>query len=166
MQGHTLLNARFLNNDRTTLLAEWKDNNDETVIRNQYMEAKDNNAQYRELLNHTTLDDIYEYTVNYERDYREGYEKFVLALAKKEGLVYEADLNPEFYSDIVKFIFEGDETGTLKEKLFLLKLKMFEDVEAIRKSKNVRLKSKLRKSKTAYEAIKSGIEIYEESKQQ
>ena len=67
MQGHTLLNARFLNNDRTTLLAEWKDNNDETVIRNQYMEAKDNNAQYRELLNHTTLEDIYEYTVNYER---------------------------------------------------------------------------------------------------
>lgn len=165
MQGHTLLNARFLNNDRTTLLAEWKDDSDEAVIRNQYMEAKDNNVQYKELLKHTNLDDIYEYTVNYERKYREGYEQFVLGLAKKEGLIYEADLNPEFYSDIIKFVFEKDETVTLKEKLFLLKLKMFEDVEEIRKSKNAKLKSKLRKSKTAYEAIKVGIELYEESKQ-
>ena len=60
MQGHTLLNARFLNNARTTILAEWLDDTDKETVRNQYMEAKDNNRQYEELLNHTTIDDIYE----------------------------------------------------------------------------------------------------------
>ena len=44
MQGHTLLNARFLDNDRTTILAEWQDDADKTLVRNQYMEAKDNNC--------------------------------------------------------------------------------------------------------------------------
>ena len=41
MQGHTLRSARFLNDARTTILAEWLDDNDKETVRNQYMEAKD-----------------------------------------------------------------------------------------------------------------------------
>ena len=36
MQGHSLLNARFVNDERTTILAEWIDDSDETVIRKKY----------------------------------------------------------------------------------------------------------------------------------
>ena len=165
MQGHTLLNARFLNSDRTTILAEWQDDSDETIIRNQYMEAKDNNVQYKELLDHTTIDDIYEYTVNYERQYRKGYEKFVLDLAQQEGLIYNGDLNPEFYQDMANFLF-SDKGEEEKERLFLFKLKLFENIETIKESKNYQLKKRLRKSKDAIEAMKYAIQIHEESKQQ
>ena len=163
MQGHTLLNARFLDNDRTTILAEWQDDADKTLVRNQYMEAKDNNVQYKELLNHTSIDDIYEFTVNYEREYRKGYERYVLDLAQREGLIYNGELNPEFYGDLVNFIF-SDWKEEEKERLFLLKLKLFQNIETIKDSENSELKKRLRKSKDVLEAIKYAIQIHEESK--
>ena len=162
MQGHTLLNARFLNSDRTTILAEWQDDSDETIIRNQYMEAKDNNVQYKELLDHTTIDDIYEYTVNYERQYRKGYEKFVLDLAQQEGLIYNGDLNPEFYQDMANFLF-SDKGEEEKERLFLFKLKLFE-LDFIKNCKTRQLKSKLRKAENVREALKVAIDIFEKSR--
>ena len=163
MQGHTLLNARFLNNARTTILAEWLDDTDKETVRNQYMEAKDNNRQYEELLNHTTIDDIYEYTVNYEREYRKGYETYVLDLAKKEGLLYNGELNPEFYSDLANFIFGGWDSEIEKERILLFKLKLFENIPSIKESKNKSLKSKLRKAKDVIESLKIAIQIHERS---
>lgn len=163
MQGHSLLNARFLNDARTTILAEWLDDNDKETVRNQYMEAKDNNVQYKELLNHTTVDDIYEYTVNWERRYRKGYEAFVLDLAKREGLLYNGELNPEFYSDLVDFIFGDWDPEEEKERLFLFKLKLFENVPTIKDSTNKSLKSKLRKAKNVAESLRIAMQIHEKS---
>lgn len=166
MENHSFLNARFVNRDRTTILAQWQDNNDKSIVRTQYMEAKDNNVQYKELLNHTTIDDIYEYSVNYEREYRKGYERYVLDLAKREGLIYSGELNPEFYSDVATFLFGDWDSEEEKEKLFLFKLKLFEHSEKIKKSKNRKLKSELRKSKSIIETLKLAIEIHEEELKQ
>lgn len=158
------VDAYFLNNEKTIVEVVRKKDNE---IYPENFDLDESHDLFKGLLKDgITLDWLYERTVNRNREIFEVFKSNTLTIAKEEGLIYEADLNPEFYSDIVKFIFENDETESSKEKLFLLKLKMFEDIEEIRKSKNVDLKSKLRKSKTAYEAVKAGIEIYEESKQQ
>ena len=48
--------------------------------------------------------------------------------------------------------------------MFLLKLKLFENIETIKDSENSELKKRLRKSKDVLEAIKYAIQIHEESK--
>lgn len=163
MQGHSLLNARFVNDERTTILAEWINDSDETVIHNQYMEAKDNNRQYEELLKHTNLDDIYEYTVNYEREYRKGYEKYVMELAEKEGLIStDKDFTTkQSQEQFIKIFFSKEDDKYSKERLFLLKLTLFETVEEIKNSKKRKLKSDLRKADNILDVLKAAIEIYQ-----
>ena len=64
---------------------------------------------------------------------------------------------------MINFLF-SDKGEEEKERLFLFKLKLFENVETIKKSKNSQLKKRLRKSMNAIEAMKYAIQIHEESK--
>ena len=168
MDGHTLLNARFTDDARTTIQAQWQDNTDPKIIRDQYVMTEDNDVLYKELLRHTTLDDIHEYSINYMRNYRKEYENFVINLAKQEGLIYTGQINPSFFEDIVYTFFtdfkEDDEEQPGQEELFLFKLKLFES-DTIKNSKNRSLKSKLRKSKDFLTALKYAIEIAEDNNQ-
>ena len=66
---------------------------------------------------------------------------------------------------MANFLF-SDKGEEEKERLFLFKLKLFENIKTFKDSKNYQLKKRLRKSKDAIEAMKYAIQIHEESKQQ
>ena len=44
MENHTLRSARFTNNIRSTIVAEWVDDNDPSIIRESYMTVDENNV--------------------------------------------------------------------------------------------------------------------------
>lgn len=165
MKGSTFVNARFMDEERTTIESRWKDA--DGVTRTEYCQTADNDVLFKNLLEHTTLDDIHEYTINWQRAYRKNYENFVVELAKKEGLIYTGQINPSFFEDIINCFFtkfkEGSENAPSQEQLFLFKLKLFE-VEEIKNSKSRALKSKLRKSKDFLETFALAAQIYNGSK--
>ena len=58
MENHTLRSARFTNNIRSTIVAEWVDDNDPSIIRESYMTVDENNVKFKNLLEIYTLDQI------------------------------------------------------------------------------------------------------------
>ena len=76
-------------------------------------------------------------------------------------MIYDVDaINTDIYKALASSIFAPFNPDEDKEKLFMCKLQLFE-VESIKKSTNRDLKTKLRKSQTILEAIKTAIEIVE-----
>ena len=70
------------------------------------------------------------------------------------GLIFDSNgVNSNLYEALVDTLFEPFVEKDMKEKLFVMKLKLFE-VEAIKSSKDRELKAKLRKSKDFLSAIK------------
>jgi len=78
-------------------------------------------------------------------------------------MIYDIDsINTDLYKAIIQYLFKPFNSEEDKEKLFMIKLQLFE-VEEIKNNKNKDLKAKLRKSTTPLDAIKTAIEIVEET---
>mgnify|MGYP001163543621 FL=1 len=158
--GHTFVRAHFSNSERTTIESFWTDGKTERI---EYIEAKEGDANYDNLLTHIDIDSLHEATYKHIKTLNTAFEDSVVRIAKERGLVYDIDsVNSQMYKAIVSAIFTPFDAEKDKERLFMFKLELFE-FEKIRLSKNKALKAKLRKTKTMIEALKIAIEIVEKS---
>ena len=83
MKDHTLIYARFMNNDRTTIQAQWSDNDDPGTIRETYIMADESDVEYERLLNLIDLDEIHENTVKYYKKANKDIIKYMEKVYKK-----------------------------------------------------------------------------------
>ena len=149
--------AHFTNNERTeieVILFAEESTEDDVVLIPYNIEAKDGDADYEWLISKIDIDQIHENTFNKFRKENEQYKENIVAVGKEMGLIFDNNgVNSNLYEALVDTLFEPFIEKDMKEKLFVMKLKLFE-VEAIKSSKNRELKAKLRKSKDFLSAIK------------
>lgn len=119
----------------------------------------ENEPQYKILLEFVTLDDLHENTYQLKKTEREMYEKELIEIAKKEGMVLESSMiDTKFFNLLSKALFNFDPEKN-SDQLFALKISLFE-VDKIKDAPNDDKKTKLRKSKTLIEALQVAFEIY------
>ena len=161
--GYEFLSAHFSNNERTVVQSWWKNGNEKIL---EYIEAKDGDRNWENLLTHIDIDALHEATYEQIRRQDQAFIKDVKRIVKKDKLGVVAYNTADHLNNkdtvnlIVEFLF-GDKTSdekTEKAKLFMFKLKLLE-VEAIKNSKKRGLKAKIRRSKTLLNTIKAAIEI-------
>ncbi len=160
--GHDFLTAHFCNNERTTVESYWV-TPDGLETRVEYIEAKEGDPNWENLLTHIDIDALHEATYKQIRAQDEAFKEDVISIAKERGLIHDlTNLNDvDTMNLIVKFIFGDFDAEKDKEKLFMFKLKLFE-LDKIKKSKNRSAKAKMRKSETLLNTIKTAVEILEE----
>ena len=149
--------AHFTNNERTeieAILFAEESTEDDVVLIPYNIEAKEGDADYEWLISKIDIDQVHENTFNKFRKENEQYKENIVAVGKEMGLIFDNNgVNSNLYEALVDTLFEPFIEKDMKEKLFVMKLKLFE-VEAIKSSKNRELKAKLRKSKDFLSAIK------------
>lgn len=163
MEGYKLVTARFTDNAKRVVEALWVPIDVENPdLTSTICIAEDDDAQWRELLNHITIDEIHENTALHIRQVQADMRGVLSLIAKKEGWVFDIDqaFDSEFYKAIVKVLTMEFDPEKHKEQLFLLKLQLFEQ-NFIKDNPNQDLKKKLRKAATIIEATKVAIEILE-----
>tara|TARA_B100000886_G_C20404118_1_gene483911 strand:- start:470 stop:964 length:495 start_codon:yes stop_codon:yes gene_type:complete len=160
--GHEFLSANFSNDERTIVESYWT-TPDGKETRVEYIEAKDGDPNWENLLTHIDIDSLHEATFKQIKQNRKAFEDEVIEIAKKEGLIYDiSSVNSQLYKAIVNTIFSPFDKEKDKEKLFMFKLELFE-VPEIRLSKDRDLKAKLRKSSNMIDCIKYATEIVQKS---
>ncbi len=158
--GHEFLTAHFSNNERTIVESYWT-TPDGKETRVEYIEAKEGDTNWENLLTHIDIDSLHEATYKNIRDLDNSYKDQVIQIAKERGMVYDIDsINTDIYKAITAAIFKPFDPEEDKEKLFMFKLQLFE-LEQIKNNKNKTQKAKLRKSKNIIEALKAAIDIVE-----
>ena len=156
--GHEFVRAHFSNNDRTTVESFWTDGDVERV---EYIEAKEGDPIWKNLLTHIDIDALHEATYQHIKEQNAVFEESVIKLAKERGLLYDIDeLSTDTYKLLSNMLFKKFNKEEDKEKLFLYKLSLFE-VPEIKESKSSVKKKKLRQAKNILEATKIAISIVE-----
>ena len=163
LENAKLMMAYYTHEDRTNCRAEWM--KDDGNIYAEDIRPEPGSALWEDLLEHCDLEDIQDWTFQYQHESRKGFEEDVIEVARKEGLVWDvrdADAM-ELYKGFAKAIFDNDwENDKLaKEKLFCFKLQVFE-LNTFKKSKNKELKSQLRKCQNMIEAVTIACQIHQE----
>ncbi len=160
IKGHEFLTAHFTNNERTIVEAYWT-TPDGKETRVEYIEAKEGDVSWEELLTHIDIDTLHELTYKNIRASDNAYKDQVIEIAKSRGMVYDIDsINTDIYKAITAAIFKPFDPEEDKEKLFMFKLQLFE-LDQIKSSTDRTKKAELRKSKSIMEALKMAIDIVE-----
>ena len=160
MQGYNLLTAHFSNNERTTVEIYWCDDKGED-IQVEYTEAKEGDAAWEELLTHITIDQLHENTYKHIREQNDAFEKQVIEVANKRGLVYDTNTDRGAALKVAAdTLFREHSEAELKEYLFTYKLNLFEN-EVIKNSKDRTGKAAIRKATTIVEATMAACALYQ-----
>ena len=120
----------------------------------------ENGEQFKALSKFMNIDQLHESTYQKNKDEEEQFEKSVLRIAEKQGLIFEFEnkkLDTKFYPKILSALFEDIDNV---DQIFALKLACFETKE-ISESSNNEGKKKLRQAKTKLDVLKNAIEIIE-----
>ena len=153
----TLLSATFTDNARTSCLVLWA--MPDASIEEENIIVNKNSTAWKEVLKHTTLDEIHVATYKQIREDNEQYEQEVIKIAKERGYIYDIDsVNTEIYKAISSAIFSDFDAEKDKEKLFLTKLQIFE-MDRIKKAKDREIKSKIRKATNLVDTIFYACEL-------
>ena len=114
------------------------------------------NSDTKRLLDIHDLESIELLTAQTKKEERESFEKMVMGIAKREGLIPENTVEVSKDSNYVSLdslVFEWDENNEeQKEALFQLKLKMF-DMKHVQDSKKKAAKTNLRKAQTPLDVL-------------
>ena len=156
--GHEFVRAHFSNNERTTVESFWTDGKVERV---EFIEAKEGDPNWENLLTHIDIDALHEATYQHIKEQNAVFEDSVIKLAKERGMLYDVDeLSADTYKLLSHMLFKKFNKKEDKEKLFLYKLSLFE-VPEIKESKSSVKKKKLRQAENILEATKIAISIVE-----
>lgn len=159
MQGYEFITARFTNNERTTTEVIVKDTNGNFLPI--YVEAKNDDALWEELLTHITIDQLHENTYKHIREQNNIFEEQVIKIGKERGLLY--DINTDKTAALkmmAELLFTQLSEIQLKEYLFVYKLNLFEN-EVIKNSKDRTGKAAIRKATNIVEATMAACELYQ-----
>ena len=106
-----------------------------------------------------SVDDLHERTYQKKKDERKLFEEQLMRIAKKDGMVLDNASKPEtLFPLIVKTITEDQEN---EDHLFALKLALFE-VEKIRDSDNVDVKTEMRSGTTKAQVLLAALKLISE----
>ena len=158
---HKFVSAHFTDNARTTVEVEWEASDGKTRV--EYIMAEEDNVNWKNLLEHISIDELHESTYKYIKNSQRTFEIQAMQIAKDQGLLQDIRDKNVINEAIIKILFEKEEEdGDSKNTLFVFKLKLFE-LEFVKNCKTKKLKSDLRKAKNIREALKVAIKIFEES---
>ena len=157
--GHKFVRAHFSNNERTIVESFWTDGKDERV---EYIEAKEGDHNWENLLTHISLDDLHEATYKHIKNTQKAFENQAIQIAKDQGILQDFQDKTLINETIINSLFGKDDDGDSKNTLFVFKLKLFE-LDFVKECKKRKLKSDLRKAENIRQAIKVAIDIFEQS---
>ena len=150
-----LIGAYFIDNDRKNIEVLTTSEDKKQIIPT-IMPFDENNASFKELTSIVTVDQLHENTYQKKKDEQKIFEEKVMQIAKKDGLVLDdTKIDSNSFAKIVNAIFEQNEN---EDQLFALKLALFE-LTAIRDSKDLDLKKKLRQCKNKIDTLKVAFEL-------
>ena len=148
------LTAYFIDNERKNIEVQTTTEDKKSVFTT-IIPYEENNPQYQALTKYMNIDQIHESTYQKNKTEQEQFEKSVIRIAEKSGLLLDKEtLDTKFYPSLVNAIFKDIEN---EDHLFALKLALFE-LEEIRNSKNEDAKKKLRQSKNKLDTIQAAID--------
>ena len=157
--GHTFVRAHFSNNERTIVESFWTDGE---VERTEYIEAKEGDPNWENLLTHTDIDAIHEATYKHIKNTQKAFENQAIQIAKDQGILQDFQDKNVINDIMMKMLFETTDSGESKNTLFVFKLKLFE-LDFVKNCKTRKLKSSLRKAENIRQALKAAIDIFEKS---
>ncbi len=126
--GHEFLSAHFSNNERTTVESYWI-TPDGKETRVEYIEAKDGDPNWENLLTHTNIDKLHEDTYKHIKNTQKAFENQAIQIAKDQGILQDFQDKNVINNAIVKILFEQDKQDNdsdSKNTLFVFKLKLFD----------------------------------------
>jgi len=147
----------------TAYFIDAKKENIEMVLKsedqkNTYVEVTpfdENNEQYKILTKIISLDQIHEITYKRIKEERRLFEKQMIDIAKKEGIILDNHkLDTKFFPLLVDTIFNDEN----EDELFALKIALFE-LDKIKKAPNDDKKKKLRLAKTKVQTLEAAFEL-------
>ena len=160
--GHKFVRAHFSNNERTIVESFWTNGKDERV---EYIEAKEGDHNWENLLTHISLDDLHEASYKHIKNTQKAFENQAIQIAKDQGILQDFQDKNVINNVIVKILFEQDKqdnNSDSKNTLFVFKLKLFE-LDFVKNCKSRKMKSELRKAENIRQATKIAIDIFERS---
>tara|TARA_B100000965_G_scaffold99392_1_gene81377 strand:+ start:4136 stop:4666 length:531 start_codon:yes stop_codon:yes gene_type:complete len=155
------VNAYFRDDARRSIITYWKENDSsESIIDIEI--SVDDQQYFNELLEHTSIDQIHENTWNYIKESEEAFKETVIEIAKERGWLVNMDDGgtSDFNKILIDIIFDEFNEEIHKEKLFFLKINIFEK-DFVKECVDKDLKKKLRRASTPLEAIRVAIDIYD-----
>jgi len=102
-----------------------------------------------------TIDQLHEDTHNKKKEEGRAFKEEMIRIAREDGIIGKEIDKENYFSEIVNLITKDQEN---QDHLFALKLSLFE-VEDIRDSENVELKSNIRQSKTKAKVLLNALKI-------
>ena len=159
--GHEFLSAHFSNNERTTVESYWI-TPDGKETRVEYIEAKDGDPNWENLVTHTNIDKLHEDTYKHIKNTQKAFENQAIQIAKDQGILQDFQDKNVINNAIVKILFEQDNDSDSKNTLFVFKLKLFE-LDFVKNCKSRKMKSELRKAENIRQATRIAIDIFEQS---
>ncbi len=165
------ITAFYVDNERKNIEIHCRSEDGSQVIPT-VIEHDPTHPYFQALMKTVSEEELLDITHDRKKIERRHYERQVVKIARKEGLIFDAkdyldtvQKSPEQISIILKFFlsyfFEGKfDKDKDKDLLFALKLELFE-YDIIKKSDNSKYKSLIRKAQSPYEIIKYAIEIIE-----
>lgn len=160
---NNLISAYFIDNDRQNIELMCR-SEDHLSVFTEILPFNVNNEQFKILSKVVSLDELHEATWQKKKEERKEYEQEVKRIAVKEGLLKKIIENVDNdYFELMFDFFLSNKPEHI-DRLFNFKIYIFEQ-EMIRNSKNEKVKTAIRKSKTPIEAFKYYLQIWEESNQ-
>jgi len=159
------ITATFIDNERNNIEVLLI-NDDGTKVHSHILEYNPKHPICKELLKVCSLDELHENTWTKKKEEVKLFEDSVIRIAEKTGMLKkllkiskraEAE---DFFGAIFDFLLTDKKEHI--DRLFNFKLHLFEQ-DIIKKSKNEKGKSNIRKAKTPLGAFKEFIKIWEES---
>ena len=148
------IEASFVDNERQNIEILTKSEDGKTVIPT-VIPYDENNDMFKELMTIKTIDQLHEDTHNKKKEEGRAFKEEMIRIAREDGIIGKEIDKENYFSEIVNLITKDQEN---QDHLFALKLSLFE-VEDIRDSENVELKSNIRQSKTKAKVLLNALKI-------
>ncbi len=141
----SLIEAHFINNERTTIEAIWIGPDGEYTS---YIQVNPDDISYKQLLEKISLDDLHKQSWEHHKKQRIVYENAIKQIYLSEN----PDGGPPDKADKWDRFFKTLNEDVSEEDLFKIKLDLFEH-DKIKASKNRKQKADLRKAETFKEVV-------------
>ena len=149
-----LITAYFIDNERKNIEV-LTSSEDKTMNLSTIIPYDENFTSFKALTKFIGIDELHELTYKKNKESRELFEKQVIEIAKRDGLLSNLDkVTSDTFPLLVKAIFQENND----DDLFVLKLSLFE-LDKIKNSANEEVKIKLRKAKTKVEPLQAAFEL-------
>ncbi len=149
-----LITAYFIDNERKNIEVLSTSEDKKTTL-STIIPYDENFVSFKSLIKFINIDQLHELTYKKNKESRELFEKKVIEIAQRDGLIRKIDrITSDIFPLLVKAIFEDEND----DHLFALKLSLFE-LDKIKNSTNEEVKVKLRKAKTKVEALQAAFEL-------